>query len=34
VISFFTPAGAAEMTKEDFEKFGAKKGFFGSKMMN
>ncbi len=27
---FFTPAGAAEMTKEDFEKFGAKKGFFGA----
>ena len=27
---FFTPAGAAEMTKEDFEKFGAEKGFFGA----
>ena len=27
---FFAPAGAAEMTKEDFEKFGAEKGFFGA----
>ena len=28
--AIFSPAGAAEMTKEDFEKLGAKKGFFGA----
>jgi len=28
--AIFSPAGAAEMTKEDFEKFGAEKGFFGA----